>query len=164
MTRKEITEGLKLLEDNMVYFDELLNDRDKWIDVHELLFETIEALEQQPCEDCISRAEAINAISHAELSFQVESDLNFENYKREVQEIADGILKGQVKAISDLPSIQPKPKTDVLDKIRAEIEQEYNCLSGTRADETLELGECLGLKMSLKIINKYKAERNEDKE
>lgn len=46
----------------------------------------------------------------------------------------------------------------VLDKIRAEIEQEYNRLSATRADETLELGECLGLKMALKIINKHRAE------
>lgn len=44
----------------------------------------------------------------------------------------------------------------VLDKIRAEIKQEYYHLSVTRADETLELGECLGLKMSLKIIDKYK--------
>lgn len=47
----------------------------------------------------------------------------------------------------------------VLDKIRAEIEQEYNRLSAIRADETLELGECLGLKMSLKIINKYRKEQ-----
>ena len=46
----------------------------------------------------------------------------------------------------------------VLDKIRSEIEQEYNRLRVTRADETLELGECLGLKMSLKIIGKYKEE------
>ena len=52
-------------------------------------------------------------------------------------------------------------KCDVLDKIRAEIEEEYNRLSATRADETLELGECLGLKMSLKIIDKY---IEEDKE
>lgn len=44
-----------------------------------------------------------------------------------------------------------------LDKIKAEIEQEYNRLSATRADETLELGECLGLKKSLKIISKYKS-------
>ena len=40
----------------------------------------------------------------------------------------------------------------VIEEIKAEIEQEYNRLSATRADETLELGECLGLKMSLKII------------
>ena len=52
-------------------------------------------------------------------------------------------------------------KCDVLDKIRAEIEEEYNRLSATRADETLELGECLGLKMSLKIIDKYIVESEE---
>lgn len=49
-----------------------------------------------------------------------------------------------------------KPLNKVLDEITAEIEQEYNRLSSTRADETLELGECLGLKLSLKIINKYR--------
>ena len=49
----------------------------------------------------------------------------------------------------------------VLNEIRAEIEQEYNYLSGIRADETLELGECLGLKMSLKIIDKYRTESEE---
>ena len=49
-------------------------------------------------------------------------------------------------------------KTD-MEQIRAEIEQEYNRLSVTRADETLELGECLGLKMSLKIIDKYRGEQ-----
>ena len=47
---------------------------------------------------------------------------------------------------------------EVLDKVRAEIEQEYNRLSATRADETLEIGECLGLKMALKIVGKYTAE------
>jgi hypothetical protein len=57
------------------------------------------------------------------------------------------------------PLIEQEP---ILDKIRTEIEEEYNQLSVIRADETLELGECLGLKMSLKIINKYKAE-SEDK-
>ena len=55
-------------------------------------------------------------------------------------------------------AIKALEQEPVLDKIRAEIEQEYNHLSAIRADETLELGECLGLKMSLKIINKYKAE------
>lgn len=45
---------------------------------------------------------------------------------------------------------------DVLDKIRDEIGQEHTRLSATRADETLELGECLGLRIALKIIDKYK--------
>lgn len=51
----------------------------------------------------------------------------------------------------------------VLDDIRAEIENEYDRLSVTRADETLELGECLGLKMALKIFDKHK-EESEGKE
>ena len=51
--------------------------------------------------------------------------------------------------------MQDNKVDEVLDKIRAEIKQEYNRLSATRADETLELGECLGLKMSLKIIDKH---------
>lgn len=47
---------------------------------------------------------------------------------------------------------------DRMNKIRAEIKQEYDRLSSTRADETLELGECLGLKKSLKFINNCIAE------
>lgn len=54
MTREEIVEGLKLLEDNMVHFDELQNDKGEWIDVHELLFEAIQALSQEPCDDTVS--------------------------------------------------------------------------------------------------------------
>ncbi len=50
-------------------------------------------------------------------------------------------------------------KVDILDKIYNEIEHEHNRLSVARADETLELGECLGLKMSLKIIDKYRKEQ-----
>lgn len=52
-------------------------------------------------------------------------------------------------------AIKALEQNEVLGKIKEEIEQEYNRLSATRADETLELGECLGLKMSLKIIGKY---------
>lgn len=62
--------------------------------------------------------------------------------------------------IANLPKVTINTD-EVLDKIRAEIEQEYNRLSATRADETLELGECFGLKMSLKIIDKYKEESEE---
>ena len=86
MTSEEITEGLRLLEDNMVYFDELLNDKGEYIDVHELLFEAIEALEQEPCEDAISRKDAINAIKRT-------------------------VATEQIKELKRLPSVQPKPKT-----------------------------------------------------
>jgi len=62
MTREEIVEGLKLLEDNMVYFDELQNDKGEWIDVHELIFEAISALKQEPCEDAVSREMVISKV------------------------------------------------------------------------------------------------------
>lgn len=52
----------------------------------------------------------------------------------------------------------------VLCKIRSDIEQEYKHLGAARADETLEQGERLGLKMSLKIIDKYIIEGRVDKE
>lgn len=51
-----------------------------------------------------------------------------------------------------------------LDDVKAEIEEEYNRLSATRADETLELGECLGLKMALKILDNIGKAESEDKE
>jgi len=59
MTREEIVEGLKLLEDNMVYFDELQNDKGEWIDVHELLFEAIKALSQEPCDLLIIKSDIL---------------------------------------------------------------------------------------------------------
>lgn len=109
MTREE---AIKLLTQYIDYDAETPN----YYEMEKACRVAIKALKQEPCEDCISRIEAINAISHAEVSFQVESELNFENYKREVQEIADGILKGQVKALSDLPSVQPiKPKGEWID-------------------------------------------------
>lgn len=67
MTREEIIEGLKLLEDNIVHFDELQNDKGEWIDVHELLFEVIQTLEQEPtyyppCQDCNKKMDEIRRI------------------------------------------------------------------------------------------------------
>lgn len=107
--------------------------------------------------------------------------MNFELGKKYIVEVTEkGIIPREVfleeryidKDFDDLDFLTDEEKVIVinyvLDKISTEIEQEYNRLSATRADETLELGECLGLKMSLKIIDKYKAEgepqENEDEE
>lgn len=69
-------------------------------------------LDQEPCEDCISRKEVIENIRHAQVNFSVESDIDFTKHKREVQEIADGILNAQIKALEKLPSVTPQePKT-----------------------------------------------------
>ena len=107
MTREKIIEGLKLLEDNMTHFDELQNDKGEWIDVHELLFETISALEQEPttivrtyfeelptCDDTIS-LEAVNEIWHTQYCCNREENEE-EQYKR----------------IQQLPSVKPSRPCD----------------------------------------------------
>ena len=66
--------------------------------------EIIKALEQEPCEDCISREQAIRIAEQGQL-------LGYE---------------WQFKELCKLPSIQPK--TDVLDKIRAEIDRQEKWL------------------------------------
>ena len=77
MTGEEIVEGLKLLEDNMVHFDELQNDKGEWIDVHELLFEAIQALEQQPCEDAISKQAMFEILTKYNLEMsKIAEDMN----------------------------------------------------------------------------------------
>lgn len=81
----------------------------------------------------------------------MEGAMNCRKYAEEHRQLAEW-LKDYKRLLEQEP---------ILDKINAEIEQEYNRLRVTRADETLELGECLGLKMSLKIIGKYKAESEE---
>ena len=118
--------------------------------------------EQEPCEDAISR-KAVDSLVD-ELARAISDERCHIPRGRSAAAIMQDIL--------DLPSVTPKGVTvtdfadkcrecgreKVLDKIRTEIEQEYNRLRATRADETLELGECLGLKMSLKIIDRYRAE------
>ena len=115
----------------------------------------IQALEQQPCEDCISREQAVYVAS---------------GYCAP-QNIADELRK--------LPSVKPQPfinkpcisegvcredKIQVLDKIRAEIVELTKCPYGT---------ECLGANCPsntdcmicgdhvLEILDKYKAESEE---
>ena len=124
MTRKEVAEKLK----SLWYF--LTNNDYPQKDLDALRV-AIKALEQEPklqsaleqakgaynalvanvhCNDCISRAEAINAISHAEVNFTVTSKIDFADYKREIQEIVDHIVEAQVKALNDLPSVTPQQK------------------------------------------------------
>lgn len=101
------------------------------------------ALEQQPCEDCISR-KAVNEIWHTQYCYSRE-DNDEEQYKR----------------IQALPSVTPQ--TDILDKIRAEIE-EYKSRQLTLAIgiEDLEKGKQIALECVLAIIDKYKAESEEE--
>ena len=70
---------------------------------YEALDMGIKALEQEPCDDCISREAVLDMVE--DMTDQ------FGNKHRVVTE----------GMISLLPPVTPKPKTDVLDKIRAEI-------------------------------------------
>lgn len=136
--------------------------------------------DQEPSGDLISRQAVIDAIKHAQFNFQIISTINFADYKKEVQEIVDNILSAQIKAINDLPSVNPQepkadtwsikdvadtlakhgliveqePKTDVLDKIRAEIEE----LADADGYGDYQLGFSFGLMMAMEIIDKYRAE------
>lgn len=174
MTNKDTIEWLMVVKDKFIPKD------DDWYDekYREAIDKAIKALEQEPketwsikdvattferhglmteqesCEDCISRAELLKAVDTWD-KFGCDADTKLVPIKDCYVPYIH--YDDVVKAIKGMPSIQTK--TDVLDKIRAEIEQEYNRLSATRADETLEVGECLGLKMSLKIINKYTEEK-----
>lgn len=106
--------------------------------------------EQEPCEDAISREEAIDAC----------------NQSVNILEATD--------RIKDLPPVTPqepfmnKPcvahqvchedKVKILDKIRAEIDKQYD---GVR---TYNLSCAEGLEMALGIIEKYKAESEDSHE
>lgn len=91
-------------------------------------------LEQGSCDDCISRAELL---------------------KRSWTDYPDGfpIEVVTVDDIKALPPVTPKPKTDVLDKIRAEIE----ALRFGQPLRKCVVDECLS------IIDKYMAESEENK-
>ena len=68
--------------------------------------------DQEPSGDLISKQAVIDAIKHAQFNFRIISTINFADYKKEVQEIVDNILSAQIKAINDLPSVNPQePKT-----------------------------------------------------
>ena len=76
------------------------------------------------CDDCISRAKAIEALYY---DLSIESDVGFWKYRTVIKDLLKAIYNTQKKAIEDLPPVTLKPKTDVLDKIRAEILEEKEC-------------------------------------
>lgn len=97
---------------------------------------------QEPCEDCISRQSVL--------------DLVVANH-REINELNVVMYSPLYKDIKELPSVNSL--TDVLDKIRAEIEaiaingQVDAYTMFTRAGEQIK-------KMALDIIDKYRKEQN----
>lgn len=89
-----------------------------------------DGLEQEPCEDVVSRTEVLNLVRFN--AFHV---------------------KSQIKAIENMPSVTPQEPT--LDKIREEIVKKH--LSVMEKND-FESGRTYGYEEILEIIDKYKAE------
>ena len=98
--------------------------------------------EQEPCEDCISRKDALNVLyKYGEAYFPLSTAFKIEN------------------DIKNIPSVQPKSKTDVLDKIRAEIIK-YESDGRLSVDEYPSCKECTDnvFETIYEILDKYKVE------
>lgn len=110
----------------------------------------IKALEQEPCEDCISRQRALNVVHKY-----------FEHYLQ----LNDDICLDGLKS---LPSVTPKEKSEyehdheivkayndgqefVLDRIRTEIENDWQFKQFPASPWSC------GLRRAIEIIDKYKA-------
>lgn len=85
MTREEMFDGLYEIKNWKCNGDSKM---------HEVISEAIKVLEQEPCEDCISRAEAIEI--NEKYHGQMPNDINYQIWQE----------------LNELPSIQPKPKTE----------------------------------------------------
>lgn len=100
----------------------------------------IEALKQEPCEDCVSR-KAVRDTIFAECSGE-NLDIDFAKVM---------LLQRAIKAIHSVTP--PEPKADVLDKIRAEMIEiqliGYATVDGKRV---------IASRAVLQIIDKYRAE------
>ena len=107
---------------------------------HTAMMMAIKTLEQEPCEDCISRQAVIEGIN---------------NYieKAQITGTKDDFISFEELVVKALPSIYPK--TDVLDKIRAEI-VELPTIS-INANDVYKA-------QVLQIIDKYNAESEKKEE
>jgi hypothetical protein len=132
----------------------------------------IKTLEQEPCEDCVSRKALIERINHAEENFKVD---NMESIGSDDGDpFVDGVLSGvfniremviQAPSVTlqepfkpmveiDLYSVieQKYIEREVIDKIRAEIESKCCITIGRENDPAITLYDVF------EIIDKYKAE------
>lgn len=150
MTKKEIIRNLKYT------MEKHKNDRVDTFGTNISLMckDILDYLEKEPCgkdinvpaTDCISRQMAIDSLGECPMVW-TDSD----------EEItAERDWKDTVEMLKSLPSVNPQPKTEVLDKIRAEIAVLDD------ADYDYE-GYYKAVTDALKIIDKYKAESEVEK-
>lgn len=126
MTREEIIRNLKYT------MEKHKNDRVDTFgtNISVMCKDILDYLEQEPCEDCISRAEAIKAIEeYGSVWMEYTEEMS-------VHQIAERALKASkqsmYKILHDLPSIQPTTKENlavpmsVIEDIKAEIETDLS--------------------------------------
>jgi hypothetical protein len=97
MTREEAIKELKIIRED--YWDEY-NDSMPALDM------AIKALEQEPCEDCISRDSAIKAMDYDIKSFEFKSGVS--RYMDDIAKLLNTIYEIQVNNIKALPSVIPQ--------------------------------------------------------
>lgn len=150
MTREDIKTIIDIVHKTIYGFFDVcdeeetsMTDKDKLLlKINKAICTNIRALEQELCEDCISRQAVIIALGE----WIVSGEYQYTN--------ATDYL---VKRIKALPPVTPQPKTDVLDKIIAEIvSDKKKWWYGVDNDCFMKLSDVL------KIINKYKV-KSEDK-
>lgn len=123
MTKKEIIRNLKYT------MEKHKNDRVDTFGTNISLMckDILDYLEQEPCgkdinvpaTDCISRQEAINSLG--------ECPINWTDSEGEVT--AERDWKDTVEMLKSLPSVTPQQKTEVLDKVKAEIDTQDKWLA-----------------------------------
>lgn len=74
----------------------------------------------------IERQDAIDAIRSAPFSFTIKSDIDFANYREEIQEIFNNILDAQEKALNELPSAQPQ---STMGQVNETAQSTNDCIS-----------------------------------
>lgn len=78
------------------------------LEVTNAIIETAKALEQEPCEDCISRVDALKALDYDIKSFEFKSGVG--RHMNEIASLLNTIYEIQSDNIKALPPVQPKPK------------------------------------------------------
>ena len=146
MTNEEAIRELKDTVESMRVFDEIVSTFSR-IDAITL---AIKALEQKPCDDCISRQAVLDALDKSKYS----------NTFCEEHSIDWSINLGMAHiVVNELKPVTPQPEVDVLDKIRSEIEGYKSTIGNAISEDELTIE---GMKVAytncLEIIDEYKAE------
>lgn len=152
MNKKEIIRNLKYT------MEKHKNDRVDTFGTNISLMckDILDYLEQEPCgkdinvpaTDCISRQMAIDSLG--------ECPMNWTDSEGEVT--AERDWKDTVEMLKSLPSVTPQPKTEVLDKIRAEVKALPNANPSYSGYIDVVDREDV-----LEIIDKYKTESEVEK-